>query len=136
MMKPSILLVDDFEDELEMYEEYLIYRGFQVVVARTGEQAAAQARLHRPGVILFALRMPGMTGTEAMRILRADPSFVKTPVIALTAHTLDAERRLVLDAGFDELIEKPCLPDALVAAVERILRDGRLDGRVDLDARI
>lgn len=106
-----------------MYEEYLTFRGFQVVVARNGEEAVAQARLHRPDVILLDLRMPGITGTEAMRILRADSSFVNTPIIALTAHALERERRLALDAGFDELIAKPCLPDALVAAVERILND-------------
>jgi len=56
---------------------------------------------------------PGMSGTEAMHVLPADPSFVDTPIVALTAHALDGERRLALDAGFDELIAKPCLPDAL-----------------------
>jgi two-component system, cell cycle response regulator DivK len=124
MMKAcSILLVDDYEDGLEMYEEYLTYQGFQVVVARNGDEAVARARSHRPDLILMDLRMPGMTGTEAMHILRADRSFVNTPIVALTAHALEGERRLALDAGFDELIAKPCLPDALVAAVERILND-------------
>ena len=132
----SILLVDDFEDGLEMYQEYLTYRGFHVVAARNGEETIAQARLHRPDVILLDLRMPGMTGTEAMRILRADPSFVSTPIIALTAHALDAERRLALDAGFDELIAKPCLPDELVAAVERVLSDRTPTAASDLEARI
>jgi CheY-like chemotaxis protein len=127
----SILLVDDFEDGLEMYEEYLTYRGFQVVVARNGEEAIAQARLHRPGVILLDLRMPGMTGTQVMRLLRADPSFVNTSIIALTAHALDDERRLALNAGFDAVIAKPCLPDALVADVERLLADRRPDLRAD-----
>jgi CheY-like chemotaxis protein len=106
-----------------MYQEYLTYRGFHVVAARSGEEAVAQARLHRPDVILLDLRLPGITGTEAMQILRADPSFVNTPIVALTAHALDGERVLALDAGFDELIAKPCFPDALVAAIERILRD-------------
>src|SRR5258705_6148390 len=119
----SILLFDDFEDGLQMYKEYLTYRGFHVLAARNGEETLAQARLHRPDVILLDLLMPGMTGTEAMRILRADSSFIGTPIIALTAHAMDGERRLALDAGFDELIAKPCLPDALVTAVERILRD-------------
>jgi len=124
VMKPcSILLVDDFEDGLEMYQEYLIYRGFDVIVARSGDETVAQARRHRPDVILLDLRMPGMTGTDAMRILRADPAFVNTPIIALTAHALDTERRVALDAGFDEVIAKPCLPDALVAAVEQVLRE-------------
>jgi DNA-binding response OmpR family regulator len=79
--------------------------------------------MHRPDVILLDLRMPGLTGTETMQILRADPSFVNTPIVALTAYALDAERRLALDAGFDQLIAKPCLPDALAEAVERILSD-------------
>ena len=74
VMKPcSILLVDDFEDGLEILL-VLTYRGFHVVAARNGEETSrTQARLHRPDVILLDLRMPGMTGTEAMRILRADP---------------------------------------------------------------
>jgi two-component system cell cycle response regulator DivK len=119
----SILLVDDFEDGLDMYREYLTYRGFHVVVARNGKEAVAQARLHRPDVILLDLRMPEMTGTEVMQVLRADPSFVTTPIVALTAQALDSERRLALNAGFDALIAKPCFPDALVVAVERILSD-------------
>src|SRR5258705_10598593 len=108
-----------------MYDESLTYRGFQVIVARNGEEAVAQALSYRPVLILLDLRMPGMTGTEAIRILRADPSFVDTPILALTAHALDDERRFALDAGFDELIAKPCLPDALVAVVERFLSVGR-----------
>lgn len=123
MKTPSILLVDDFEDGLEMYAEYLTYRGFHVVIARNGEGAVSQARRHRPDIILLDLRMPGMTGTEAMRILRADPSFASTPIVALTAHALDEERHLALNAGFDAVIAKPCLPDVLVSAVERILSD-------------
>ena len=126
MKTDSILLVDDFEDGLEMYEEYLRYRGFQVFVARNGEEAVAQARRHRPDVILLDVRMPGMTGIEAMRILRSDPSFVGTPIIALTAHALADERHLALSAGFDDVITKPCLPDALVTALEEFLRSRTL----------
>lgn len=118
---PLILLVDDFPDGLDMYQEYLTYRGYQVVVARDGEEAIAQARRHRPDLILLDIRMPAMTGTDAMRILRADASFRDVPIIALTAQALETEKVAALAAGFDELIAKPCLPDELAAAVERIL---------------
>ena len=90
-------------------------------MARDGEEAIIQARAHRPDVALLDIRMPGMTGTEAMRILRSDPSFERMPIIALTAHALDGERIAALAAGFDDLIPKPCLPDQLAFAVERIL---------------
>jgi CheY-like chemotaxis protein len=119
-----VLLVDDFEDGLQMYGEYLTYRGFDVRVARSGDEAVSQARRHRPDVVLLDVRMPGMTGTQAMRILRADSSFRSTPIVALTAHALDEERRRALGAGFDAVITKPCLPDELVTAVERVLANG------------
>ncbi len=117
----SILLVDDFEDGLDMYQEYLTYRGYHVLVARNGEEAISQARAHRPDVILLDIRMPGMTGTDAMRVMRSDPSVRRVPIIALTAQAFDGERIAALAAGFDELIPKPCLPDELVLALERIL---------------
>jgi CheY-like chemotaxis protein len=123
----SILLVDDFEDGLDMYAEYLTYRGYRVIPARNGEEALRNARLHRPAVILLDIRMPDMTGTDVMRELRADPSFAHVPIVALTAHALDKERVAALDAGFDDLIPKPCMPDQLVSAVERILARARLD---------
>jgi CheY-like chemotaxis protein len=121
----SILLVDDFEDGLDMYREYLTYRGYRVVVARNSEEAIVQARAHRPDAILLDIRMPGMTGTDAMRVLRADSTFEHTPIVALTAQALDAERKEALAAGFDDLIPKPCLPEQLVHALERMLSSPR-----------
>jgi CheY-like chemotaxis protein len=125
MNKRSILLVDDFEDGLEMYQEYLTYRGYRVFAARNGEDAIVMARVHRPDVILLDIRMPGMTGTDALRVLRSDPSFQHIPIVALTAHALDGERVAALRAGFDDLIPKPCLPDQLAMAVERMLATPR-----------
>ena len=121
----SILLVDDFEDGLDLYQEYLTYRGYQVIVARNGEEAIAQAHAHRPDLILMDIRMPVMTGADATRILRSDPSLACIPIIALTAHAMEDERAAAVAAGFDELIAKPCLPDQLVLAVERILASAR-----------
>jgi CheY-like chemotaxis protein len=125
MNTSSILLVDDNEDGLDMYREYLTYRGYRVVLARNGEEAIVQARAHRPDVILLDVRMPRMTGTDAMRVLRSDSTFEDTPIVALTAHALDTERKDALAAGFDEWIPKPCLPEQLVLALERILSTTR-----------
>jgi CheY-like chemotaxis protein len=120
-MRHRILLADDFEDGLDMYHEYLVCRGYDVRVARDGEEAVAQARLQLPDLILLDVRMPVMTGTAAMRELRGDQAFARIPIIALTAHALERERLDALAAGFDEVITKPCLPDELVRAIERIL---------------
>ena len=119
--RPLILLVDDFEDALAIYSTYLDYCGYRVVVARNGEEAVVAARVHRPGLILMDLRMPVMSGTEAMRTLRGDPAASGIPIVALTAHALEGERREAFAAGFDHVISKPCLPDELVRIVRGFL---------------
>jgi CheY-like chemotaxis protein len=119
--EPIVLLVDDYQDALEMYEEYLTFRGYRVVTASSGAEAVDLARATRPALILMDLQMGGMTGTEAMQILRADPAHRDVQIVALTAHALDGDRRAALDAGFDDVLAKPCLPDELVAAIGRLL---------------
>lgn len=118
---PLILLVDDYEDALDIYGEYLRYRGYRVVVARDGQEAVDMARAHAPALILLDLRMPVLSGLEVVGILRADPAYDRCPIVALTAHALEAERVEALHAGFDEVIPKPCLPDQLAESVARIL---------------
>jgi CheY-like chemotaxis protein len=116
-----ILLVDDFEDALDIYGQYLTYRGYRVVVARNGQEAVKKAQVCRPDLVLLDLRMPIMTGTDALRMMRADQNLAGVPIVALTAHAFDTERAKALEAGFDDFIAKPCLPDELVNAVQRLL---------------
>jgi CheY-like chemotaxis protein len=118
---PLILLVDDVEDARDMYSEYLRWSGFRVVTAANGAEAIRLAHLYVPDVVLMDVRMPVVTGPEALRQLRTDPRLDRVPILALTAHALQSERdSLVLD-GFDEVISKPCLPDQLVAAIRQVL---------------
>ena len=69
--------------------------------------------------------MPGMSGLDAARILRADQSFNHTPIVAFTAHALEHEQVAMRAAGFDEVISKPCLPPDLLRAVRRLIKTRR-----------
>jgi CheY-like chemotaxis protein len=119
--RPVILLVDDFSDALEMYQEYLEFEGYNVAIARSGQEALDVARATRPTLIFMDLRMPRMTGAEALQALRSDPDLCNVPVVAFTAHALADEKRTALLDGFDEVIAKPCLPNELRTAVDRLL---------------
>ena len=121
MFQPLILLVDDFADAREMYTEYLEFRGYRVIAAASGAEALKAAATERPAVILMDLEMRHMSGTDAMRLLRADPRFASVPVVAFTAHALETERRIALINGFDAVIPKPCLPDELVTLLAPFL---------------
>ena len=116
-----ILLVDDFDDALDIYATYLRHKGYQVEVATSGLEAVTKAGQLLPALILMDLRMPGLDGTGALKRLRSDPRFDATPIIALTAHALDEQRGQALAAGFDAVIAKPCLPDDLEAAISSFL---------------
>jgi CheY-like chemotaxis protein len=74
-------------------------------------------------LILMDLQMHGMTGTEAMRLLREHPQLAGVPIVAFTAHALERERVEALRDGFDGVIPKPCLPDDLVTLIEEYLSD-------------
>ena len=118
---PLILLVDDYDDALEIYATYLTFHGYRVEVARNGREAVDAVQAMAPALVLMDLRMPILDGTEAMRRIREMPALATLPVIALTAHALDGERRAALEAGFDAVITKPCLPEDLLHAVRATL---------------
>jgi CheY-like chemotaxis protein len=115
-----VLIVDDFDDALDIYERYLAFKGYSVVVATNGAEAIEVARSQHPSMIFMDLRMPEMTGTEAMQVLKSDPAFTSVPIVALTAHAFADETAAALAAGFDEVISKPCNPDDLIVAIERL----------------
>ena len=119
--RPLVLLVDDFDDALEIYATYLTFHGYRVHTARDGREAIDAARQAQPAIVLMDLRMPVLDGTAALRLLREMPTLRDVPVIALTAHALDEERVSALAEGFDAVIAKPCLPDDLLRAVRDAL---------------
>jgi len=118
---PLILVVDDYQDAREMYAEYLQYSGFRVAEAKNGNEAVTQARALKPDLILMDLSLPGMDGWEATRVLKADEETKHIPIVALTGHALAGHAEGARQAGCDAFVTKPCLPDALVAEIRRML---------------
>lgn len=122
---PMVLVVDDYEDAREMYAEYLQYSGFRVAQARTGVEALEKAFELLPDLILMDLSLPVMDGWEATRRLKADARTKAIPVVALTGHALAGHSEVARKAGCDAFVTKPCLPDALVVEVKRVLEQSR-----------
>jgi CheY-like chemotaxis protein len=123
----TVLLADDYEDTRDLFGEYLQFQGYQVVLAADGVEALNLARQIRPDIVLLDIRMPRMTGTEVMRALKADRTFVGVPIIALTAHALHNERAAMIAEGFDAVVTKPCLPPDLVGVVAALTARQRPD---------
>jgi CheY-like chemotaxis protein len=119
--KPLVLVVDDYQDAREMYAEYLEFSGFRTAEARNGQEALDKAFALTPDVILMDLSLPVMDGWEATKRLRADSRTRTIPIVALTGHALTGHEAGAKEVGCDAYVTKPCLPDALVQEVKRIL---------------
>lgn len=119
---PLVLVVDDYQDAREMYAEYLTFSGFRVAEAANGVDAVQQATDLDPDIILMDLSLPGMDGWEATRRIKLDERTKHIPIIALTGHALPGVSTSAKDAGCEAFIIKPCLPDAVVSEVRRLLK--------------
>ena len=119
---PLVLIVEDFTDAREMYMEYLEFKGLRVAGAPDALQGIDMARELRPSVILMDAALPGLSGWDAIKELKADPATRHIPVLMLTGHVLGDARERAMAAGADGFIPKPCLPDDLAHQVMLTLR--------------
>ena len=112
--KKKILVVDDNEDNREILVFRLQRLGFEVLVASNGKEAIETASQAKPDVILMDLRMPVMDGWEATRAIRQTEWGKDLPVVAITAHAMEEDRRRALTAGCNEFIPKPVMDYSVI----------------------
>jgi CheY-like chemotaxis protein len=118
---PLVLVVEDYQDAREMYAAYLQFSGFRVAEATNGVEAIEKTIELMPDIILMDLALPRMDGWEATRRLKMDERTKHIPIVALTGHALAGHAEGARQAGCDSFVTKPCLPDALVAEIQRML---------------
>ena len=119
--QPLVLVVEDYQDAREMYAAYLSFSGYRVAEATNGLEAIEKTIELMPDIILMDLALPRMDGWEATRRLKLDERTRHIPIVALTGHALAGFAEGARQAGCDAFVTKPCLPDALVAEIQRML---------------
>lgn len=126
-MMPRALLVDDDIELAELATEFLTLEGFDVEVARRGDQGLERALSGGFDVVILDVMLPGLGGFEVLRRLRAQSA---VPVLMLTARGDDSDRILGLESGADDYLAKPFNPRELAARLRAVLRrsQGQSDG--------
>ena len=120
----KVLYVEDNPASIALMEDLVDGLGrVGLIAAPTAELGIELARAHRPDLIVMDINLPGASGFDAMRELRALPELAHTPVIALSAAASDSDRRRGLAAGFLAYLTKPLNVDAFIALVEPLLRE-------------
>jgi len=104
---PRVLVVEDNPVNLELVVALLEQESCEVLVAETADVALDLARTEQPELILMDVQLPGMTGYEATRRLKADPATAGIPVVALTAQAMRGDEARASEAGCAGYLSKP-----------------------------
>lgn len=118
---PSVLLVEDTEDNRVMMRHLLEMSGYRVSEAINGAEAVRNAERVRPQIILMDLSLPLVDGLAATRRIREMPSLKDVPIIAVSAHDTVDFHAEALAAGCDAYITKPVDYGELEELIERLL---------------
>lgn len=118
----KILVVDDEELILELLRFNLEKEGYQVCVAKTGQEALERVEKELPDLLVLDVMLPGMDGLEVCRVLRLNPRFQQIPIIMLTAKGEEIDTVLGLELGADDYMTKPFSPRELLARIKARLR--------------
>ena len=122
--KGLVLVVDDHQEIRTVLREVLSIDGWDVEEAPDGPTGLEMARARLPGVILLDLSMPGMTGLQVLKELRADPETAALRVIVLTGHG-ELECQEARAGGADECLQKPFETSALLELIEQLFPGAR-----------
>lgn len=102
-----VLIVEDNERNLKLVRDVLQVKGFLTLEAGTAEDGIKLARERKPDLILMDIQLPGMSGIDALKVLRSNSATAAIPVVAVTASVMQQDRKQITEAGFDGYIGKP-----------------------------
>jgi CheY-like chemotaxis protein len=119
MSKGTILIVEDNALNMELALALLEQADFTALEATSAEVGIETAKAQSPELILMDVSLPGMSGLEAVRLLKADPQTSSIPVVVMTSHALSGDEKKATDAGSDGYVTKPINLKEFRAMLER-----------------
>jgi class 3 adenylate cyclase len=126
----KVLVVDDTPHNVKLLADLLAVKGYAVATAATGEEALAKVAADPPDLVLLDIMMPGLSGYDVCRALRADPATSLLPIVLVTSLDPQQERVKGIEAGADDFLQKPINQAELFARVRSLLRVKALQDEV------
>ncbi len=125
-----VLVVDDTPHNVKLLADLLAVKGYGVATAVSGEDALAKVAAEKPDLVLLDVMMPGLSGYDVCRRLRADPETALLPIVLVTSLDPQQERVKGIEAGADDFLSKPINQAELFARVRSLLRVKSLQDEV------
>jgi DNA-binding response OmpR family regulator len=118
----DILVAEDDLDIADLIAHYFSRAGWRAHITVSGDEALASARRSPADLVILDVMLPGLSGLEVCRALRADKTTAGIPIIMLTARAEESDRIIGLEIGADDYVSKPFSPNELVARVRALMR--------------
>ena len=127
-MRATVLHVEDNPDNRMLIRDLLHFRGYRVVEVADGGEAVAAAERERPDIILMDVQLPGVSGLEAARRIKARADLRHIPIVAVTSFALSGDDKRAFAAGCDAYVAKPYEPRELLKLIQDLLPPPKAEG--------
>ena len=120
-IEATILLIEDNASNVAVIRDMLETQGYRLAVAGSGSEGLTLVREVRPALVLMDIQLPGMSGIEVIRRMRADAQLRDLPIVALTALVMPGDRECCLEAGVNAYLAKPVNAITLLETIAALL---------------
>ncbi|MFK5979108.1 MAG: response regulator [Rhizobiaceae bacterium] len=123
-MPKSIMIVEDNELNMKLFNDLLEANGYITIKTRNGLEALDLARDHKPDLILMDIQLPEVSGLEVTKWLKEDDELRHIPVIAVTAFAMKGDEERIRSGGCEAYISKPISVGSFVETIKSYIGDG------------
>jgi two-component system cell cycle response regulator DivK len=120
-MSKTILIVEDNELNMKLFNDLLQAHGYNTLQAKDGRVVVDMTRKNRPDLILMDIQLPEISGLEITKMLKADDDLRSIPVVAITAFAMKGDEQKIRNGGCDGYIAKPISVASFLQTVSRFL---------------
>jgi two-component system cell cycle response regulator DivK len=106
-MKKTVLIVEDNELNMKLFNDLLEAHGYATVQTRSGVEAVGLARKHLPNLILMDIQLPEVSGLQVTQWLKDDPALAHIPIVAITAFAMKGDEEKIRQGGCEAYLSKP-----------------------------
>jgi two-component system cell cycle response regulator DivK len=122
-MTKTVLIVEDNELNMKLFNDLLEANGRATLRTKSGVEAVALARAHKPDLILMDIQLPEVSGLEVTRWLKEDAELRHIPVVAITAFAMKGDEEKILQGGCEAYLSKPISVAKFLETVNAFLAD-------------
>ena len=120
-MTKTVLIVEDNDLNLKLFNDLLQIRGYRTILVRDGTKVVETLRESRADLVLMDIQLPGISGLDITKLIKADEHLKNIPIIAVTAFAMKGDEQKILDVGCDAYISKPITVPTFMDVVTKFL---------------